>query len=209
VGTRVRLIYEKRGGACFVPHIALATLFARAARRAGISLRSTDGFSPHSKMSFGPELPAGVVALGEPLDVWLNEAPKEGADLAALLNAQMPEGFRVRKCLFPAEDGPALGKECKAAHYLIWPREGRFLEPLAERLKSHFGEEALSLEAVEPENGSRRISLVLAAPAKNGIGGWVKALVAEDLAAGWQDLCIVRTALGRWDGARMEPLSEE
>ena len=70
---RIRLIYEKRGMACFVPHVVLSSLFARAGRRAGMELRSTEGFSPHARMSFGPELPAGVVALNEPADLWLKE----------------------------------------------------------------------------------------------------------------------------------------
>jgi uncharacterized protein (DUF2344 family) len=69
--TRIRLIYEKRGRACFVPHVAMSTIFARAAKRAGIELSNTDGFSPRAKISFGPELPAGVVALNEPADLWL------------------------------------------------------------------------------------------------------------------------------------------
>ncbi|MBQ6664010.1 MAG: DUF2344 domain-containing protein, partial [Synergistaceae bacterium] len=56
---RVRLIYSKRGGACFVPHIALAQMFSRSASRAGLSLTMTQGFSPRAKISFGPELPAG------------------------------------------------------------------------------------------------------------------------------------------------------
>ncbi|MDR1979948.1 MAG: TIGR03936 family radical SAM-associated protein [Synergistaceae bacterium] len=224
---RARLIYEKRGGACFVPHAALVDLFSRAARRAGINLRSTEGFSPHAKMSFGPELPAGVVALCEAADLWLGEDPrkdapeKAGARLVSMLNEQMPEGFRVKKCIFPAEGAPALGKECGAAHYLIWPRIIGSAEKLLDRAKSHFGEDVLSAEVLgldinidideketNGENGPR-ISIVLANPAKNGIGGWVKALAGEGLVAGWQDLRIVRTALGRWNGVRMEPLTEE
>jgi radical SAM-linked protein len=225
LAVRARLIYEKRGGACFVPHVALADLFSRAARRAGLRLGSTEGFSPHAKMSFGPELPAGVVALWEAVDIWLAEVPGKApfeemsARLASLLNEQMPEGFRVKKCVFPAEGAPALGKECKAAHYRIWPRNPCFVEKLAARAKSYFSEDALLVETGVDEketdgkeaNGKTLpwISLVLANPAKNGVGGWVKTLVAEGLAAGWQDLCFARTALGRWNGTRVEPLTEE
>jgi radical SAM-linked protein len=222
---RARLIYEKRGGACFVPHVALADLFSRAARRAGLRLGSTEGFSPHAKMSFGPELPAGVVALWEAVDIWLAEVPEKAAlgeasaRLVSMLNEQMPAGFRVKKCVFPAEGAPALGKECKAAHYRIWPRNPSFVEKLAVRARSYFSEDALLVETGvdEKELGEKKpeerahpwISLVLANPAKNGVGGWVKTLIAEGLAAGWQDLCFARTALGRWNGLKVEPLTEE
>ncbi|MDR2180838.1 MAG: TIGR03936 family radical SAM-associated protein [Synergistaceae bacterium] len=212
---RARLIYEKRRGACFVPHVVLADLFSRAARRAGLRLCSTEGFSPHPKMSFGPELPAGVIALCEAVDIWLQEIPGEvpgekntldtGERLVSMLNEQMPEGFHVKKCLFPT-DG-TLGKECRAAHYRIWPRNSCLTEKLAARAKSYFGGDTLLVETGADEKEALPwISLVLADPAKNGLGGWVKTLVSEGLAAGWQDLCLARIALGRWNGTQVEEL---
>ena len=207
---RTRLIYEKRGGACFVPHVALATVFTRAARRAGLELRSTDGFSPHAKMSFGPELPAGVVALWEPVDVWLKEP---FADLLAAWNAQMPDGFRIKDCFFPKEDEPALGKVCKVADYHVWPRKEILIEKLLIHLKSHYGADVLEAFIEEAEMEDTRnishISFVVAAPAQNGIGGWVKSLVAAEILNGWQDLCIVRRSLGDWNEGRVKPLTGE
>ena len=70
---RARLIYSKRGGACFVPHIALAQIFSRSALRSGLRLIMTQGFSPRAKISFAPELPAGVVALNEPVDMYFDD----------------------------------------------------------------------------------------------------------------------------------------
>jgi hypothetical protein len=198
--------------------VALADLFARAARRAGLRLCSTEGFSPHAKMSFGPELPAGVVALCEAVDIWLEEkeaaSEETSARLVSMLNRQMPQGFRVKKCVFPAEGAPALGKECKAASYRVWPRGLRSAEELAARARSYFGEDVLlaetGIDEKEADGESHPwISLALANPAKNGVGGWVKSLMAEGFAAGWQDFCFARTALGRWNGVRVEPLTEE
>jgi hypothetical protein len=208
---RVRLFYEKRGGACFVPHIALASLFTRAANRAGIRLQMTEGFSPHAKMSFGPELPAGVAALSEPLDIWLEEGSRGGDDaprLAEKWNGQMPEGFRVVKCLFPPEGAAALGKDCKAALYWVWGGKADPGELLAS-LERHYGAHLLDLAAGEDGVRGARISFVVSGPAQNGIGGWVRALTAAGAVAGWQDLRIARAALGRWNGAGMEPLAGE
>jgi hypothetical protein len=217
--THIRLIYEKRGGACFVPHVALSAVFARAARRAGMELSGTEGFSPRARMSFGPELPAGVVALNEPGDLWLKtpeEITAEGRRdfleyVTGALNAQMPEGFRVTKCLLPAEGSPALGRECRAAHYLVWTGNG--LSEDADKLLSYmnrcYGEAVLDgfVEQVV-FCGFSRVSAVIANPAQNGIGILVKALVADGVVAGWHETRIVRTGLGRWNGKQMESMEE-
>ncbi|MBQ3626085.1 MAG: DUF2344 domain-containing protein, partial [Synergistaceae bacterium] len=47
---RVRIIYEKRGGACFVPHVSLAQVFIRSAFRINLNFEMTQGFSPRPKM---------------------------------------------------------------------------------------------------------------------------------------------------------------
>ncbi|MDR1048322.1 MAG: TIGR03936 family radical SAM-associated protein [Synergistaceae bacterium] len=196
------MFYEKRRGACFVPHVALATVFARAAARAGIGLHRTEGFSPHPRMSFGPELPAGVVALSEPLDVWLKGDFRES--LASEWDARMPDGFRVKACVPLPENAPALGKLCKAAHYRVRVERSEGVGNFLRLLEGHYGEDLLNASADGPW-----ISFVVGKPAQNGIGGWVRALVAEGAAAGWQDLRIVRLSLGRWDGVRMKSLAEE
>ena len=74
---RIRLVYEKRGGACFVPHVSLAQVFIRSAFRINLNFEMTQGFSPRPKMSFGPELPAGVVALDEPVDIYLQDGHRK------------------------------------------------------------------------------------------------------------------------------------
>ena len=112
MSVRVRLFYEKRGGACFVPHIALAPLFTRTTWRAGLVPVMTQGFSPHAKMSFGPELPAGVVALMEPVDIHLESVPD---DLIARWNAAVPGGFRALSFLTIREGAPSLVRDCRAA----------------------------------------------------------------------------------------------
>lgn len=205
---RVRLIYEKRGGACFVPHVSLATLFTRSALRAGLSLALTQGFSPHPRMSFGPELPAGVAALREPMDIWVNMSMDSlsAEDLLDRWNAALPEGFRLLEALFPGNDAPALGKVCQAALYWARSREDLTCPELLHWAQIHYGDSLLQAQGGLDINEDGRfdwISLVVAAPAQKGIGGWVKAMTAEGATAGWQDLNIVRAAIGAWDGARI------
>ncbi|MBQ3396070.1 MAG: DUF2344 domain-containing protein, partial [Synergistaceae bacterium] len=135
---RARLIYSKRGGACFVPHIALAQIFSRSAMRSGLRLIMTQGFSPRAKISFAPELPAGVVALNEPVDMYFDDDVHD--DIALLMNESLPEGFHVSRVLFPDDNSPSLGKMCKYAEYLIRTTTGRDLN---ERVKEFYGSSVL------------------------------------------------------------------
>ncbi|MBQ3448065.1 MAG: DUF2344 domain-containing protein [Synergistaceae bacterium] len=185
---RARLIYSKRGGACFVPHIALAQIFSRSARRAGFSLTMTQGFSPRAKLSFGPELPAGVVALNEPADLYFAE---DYSDILEGLNSALPEGFRVSRVMFPPEDSPSLGKSCKHAEYFVRSVNGSELHDLA---KNFYAE---ALRFCEVSDGWLR--LILADPSQNPIGGWVRSLIDENIISGWHEINIVRAAVGIYD----------
>lgn len=196
MSVRVRVRYEKRNFACFVPHVALASIFTRSALRAGLSLTQTLGCSPHPKMSFAPELPAGVVALGELVDVYLDEVP-EG--LLARWNAAMPVDFRLLSYELPEEGAPSLGKVCQAARYWV-----RCVGPLGSgellaRAQAFYGDELLrgaSGVDVEGDGSADWVDFVLAHPAQNGIGGWVRKMIADGVLEGWQDLNVVRAAIG-------------
>ena len=177
-------MYSKRGGACFVPHIALAQIFARSALRAGFRPEMTQGFSPRARLSFGPELPAGVVALNEPADMYL------AGDTFSLdaMNAALPEGFRISQVLFPAEDSPSLGKSCKFAEYLIRNTQGLDILDTAKNFYAH--------AVVKAEYLDDWLRLILNEPAQNPIGGLVKHMIAEHLITGWHEINIVRNSIG-------------
>ena len=182
--TRTRFIYSKRNGACFVPHIALAQMFSRSASRAGLKLIMTQGFSPRAKLSFAPELPAGVVALNEPVDMYFESVPDNVVDL---MNNSLPEGFKISRRILIPDDSPSLGKACKYAEYLI----KNVVENVVEKF---FGISILKIENVD---GWTRI--ILKDPAQNPIGGLVKFLINENVITGWKDINIVRTAVGLYD----------
>ena len=184
---RVRLVYSKRGGACFVPHIALAQIFARSAVRAGFRPEMTKGFSPRARLSFAPELPAGVVALNEPADMYFY------GDTFSLdaMNYALPQGFKISRVLFPAEDSPSLGKSCKFAEYLIRNTQGLDFLDTAKYFYSH----AL-VKAVYFDGWSR---LILHEPAQYPIGGLIKHLIAQNIITGWHQVNIVRANIGLYD----------
>ena len=188
---RTRLIYSKRGGACFVPHIALAQMFSRSASRAGLTLMMTQGFSPRAKLSFGPELPAGVVALNEPVDMYFESVPE---NFVTLMNNSLPEGFNISRVIFPEEDSPSLGKLCKHAKYLLRNVNGL---NLSEHAKNFYRDSIVKLDHVD-----EWLRLIINAPAQNPIGGFVKFMTAENIIAGWQDMNIVRVSIGSYNQER-------
>ena len=183
-----RLVYSKRGGACFVPHIALAQIFSRSALRSGLSLIMTQGFSPRAKISFAPELPAGVVALNEPVDMYFDDVR---TDIPELMNESLPEGFHVSRVLFPEEDSPSLGKVCKYAEYLIRTTTGHDLH---EHARNFFGASMFRMSELD-----EWLRIILTEPAQNPIGGLVKHLKAENVIEGWHQMNIVRIAIGGYD----------
>ena len=185
---RVRLIYAKRGGACFVPHIALAQVFSRSASRAGLTLTMTQGFSPRPKISFGPELPAGVVALNEPVDMHFTDIH---GDIITLMNEALPEGFTVSRVIFIPEDAPNLGKMCRSAEYLLRTTTGL---TIAEHVRDFWGDNIIACENAE---GWCRV--IVSDPAQNPIGGLIRHLKEGGVIEGWHEVNAVRVAVGLYD----------
>ena len=188
---RTRFVYSKRGGACFVPHIALAQMFSRSASRAGLTMAMTEGFSPRAKISFAPELPAGVVALNEPVDMFFENVPD---NIISIMNASLPEGFRISRVIYPPDNSPNLGKLCKSAEYLLRRTDGK---DLAEDALKFWGNSVAASGNLE---GWFRI--IIADPAQNPIGGLVRHLVENKIIAGWHEINAVRFAVGRYDSER-------
>ena len=170
-----------------MPHIALAQVFTRSAKRAGIELEMTQGFSPRAKISFGPELPAGVVALNEPVDMYTQ---KHYPEIIDMMNAALPEGFTVSRAVYLPEGLPNLGKYCTNAEYLLRSTNG---QDIGWSVRTFWYENILSFER---EGGWLRIAVKN--PAQNTIGGLVRHLMYKDIIAGWHEINIVRVAVGMY-----------
>lgn len=190
--SRVRFLYAKRGLSAFIPHVELPPLLARSARRAGLSLLLTEGFSPHPKISLGPALPVGVPALAEPAEIWVGNWEERSLED---WQRGMPPGFSLL-CASIVE-GPTLSRLCKAGEYRVYfrnpfPGEG----PLRLAVESALQEPEI-LCAMDFDGDSARI--VLAQPDRFGPGFLVKAFRASGLVEGWKDLLILRTTVGGWE----------
>ena len=194
---RVRLTFSKRGRACFVPHIALPTVFARSAARAGISFELSEGFTPRPRISLGPELPVGVPALAEPLEARLLSCD---GDTPRRWDTFLPPGFAITgwKALEGTpgtEEVKSLGKLCNSWSCLLALRRNSAppLEPFLQNLK----EQGVILDFAEaPDRGKGFFRSVLENPSQRGPGLLVKALTERALASGWPDVFIVREKVG-------------
>jgi len=108
----IRIWFEKRARAKYISHLDLMRAMSRAVRRAALPIWYTEGFNPHPYLSFPLPLPLGQEGLREALDLRLTE---ETQDIAARLNAVLPEGLRVLEAARPWA-GPG---EIRAAAYEI------------------------------------------------------------------------------------------
>ena len=91
---RVRLTFQKVGLARFIGHLDMIKAFHRAARRAGIRLRYSQGFHPTPRMSFATAQPLGLESLCEEME-WDLENGMDRDRLPESVNGQLPEGLRV------------------------------------------------------------------------------------------------------------------
>lgn len=190
---RIRLIFSKRGFACFVRHVELPQLFGRIARRAGLYVALTQGMSPHPHIVMGPALPVGVVSLYEAAEIWFDSDVTPDEALAKM-NAASPPGFRFLAAQRVPLDAMSLGKRIGAAKYWLCPRDESTMSAAFDAL----GEELPAGVLARRERTGDGLELVMLDPSQNGPGVLVKALAAHGVITGWADVCAARLLLGEW-----------
>jgi radical SAM-linked protein len=94
VRQRLNIVFSKKGLMRFISHLDMARLFQRAARRAGLPLTMTEGFSPRPKMSFKRALKLGIESDKEEVSFYINGwmNPEE---FKRRLQAELPEGIGI------------------------------------------------------------------------------------------------------------------
>jgi radical SAM-linked protein len=91
---RIRVRFAKRGRLRFLSHRDVARSVERAVRRAGIPVAHSHGFSPHPRLSWIGAAPTGAASEAEYMEIGLTR-PLDPADLAAALDAALPDGLDV------------------------------------------------------------------------------------------------------------------
>lgn len=196
---RVRLTYAKRGRACFIPHIAIPSIFARSAARASVAFQFSEGFSPHPKISLGPELSVGIPALCEPLEVWLKSFDEE---TVRRWNAFLPEGFSLRGGMEivaspGSEEAKPLSKWCGAASCLLALRkEHENPSALLQCLEELQADGTVFFFDKVPSFPPGFFRCILEEPSKRSPGVLVKSLINSGVMTGWSEVFLVREVVG-------------
>ncbi|HEX6764110.1 MAG TPA: TIGR03960 family B12-binding radical SAM protein, partial [Polyangiaceae bacterium] len=126
-----RLRFEKTGAAALLGHLDLARELPRAMRRAGLSIRYSEGFHPKPDLSFGPALSLGVASLDEYVDARLIDAPPLSELVERLRDSAAP-GLAFTDAVELSLGDPAISTMVTAARYVIAFAE-RTLDALGER----------------------------------------------------------------------------
>ncbi|MFZ0390171.1 MAG: TIGR03960 family B12-binding radical SAM protein [Calditrichia bacterium] len=121
VKKKIRVQFTKTGLTRFISHLDVVRVFDRAARRAGISLIYSQGFTPRPKMAFGPPLGLGIASTAEYVDLEADMGRE--ADFQPRLNPMLPPGIQIvqQKTLFGKI--PSLSAVINCWHYQTFLEE--------------------------------------------------------------------------------------
>ena len=90
----LRILFEKKGSAIWISHLDLMRLFQRACKRAGLSLKHTQGFNPRPSVSIALPLSVGVESVCELLDFELDGAEFSCDEICSRLNKTLVSGIK-------------------------------------------------------------------------------------------------------------------
>ncbi len=131
--SRLLFEFQKVGSARFLGHLDMAKAFQRAARRACVPLRYSQGFHPAPRISFDRALALGWESLSEQME-WELENPVSGGRLLEALNKQLPEGLCITRVIrLPGKHRFTNGGQ-RSDHYLVALHK-RTPESLATRIR--------------------------------------------------------------------------
>jgi radical SAM family uncharacterized protein/radical SAM-linked protein len=159
-GHRVRLRFEKVGGAALLGHLDLVRELPRICKRAGEKVLYGGGFNPKPQMVFTPALSLGLASLGEFVDLRLEAQHGGGGldDLLARLNAASPRGLRFVSVEPLEANVPSIARSVAGARYLVVVArsllEGDADAQIAERCRTAM--EATSLPVIRDAKGIKR-----------------------------------------------------
>jgi len=112
-----RAAFSKRDRMRFLSHLDLMRTMARAFRRAGVSLKYSQGFNPRPLMSFSPALAVGIESDEEFVD-FASGSPLS-ASIVDTLNRTLPAGLAFTRIVPLAPGAPGLSKAIRGATYLV------------------------------------------------------------------------------------------
>ena len=115
ISEKVRIRFRKTGDLRLVSHHDLMRCFERMLRRAGLPLRSSQGFNPRPRLIFALSLPLGIAGCDEVVELeLLAELPVE--EIHDRLVRQAPAGLEIRSV---QQIAPRSGAQVQSACYRL------------------------------------------------------------------------------------------
>ena len=96
----VRIVFQKTGNLQYFSHLDLQRTWQRVLVRASIPMWYTQGFNPHSKITFGVPLPVGSEGMEEMVDLRIDRKITP-AEIKAQLNAELTDEMQVSEVYIP------------------------------------------------------------------------------------------------------------
>jgi radical SAM family uncharacterized protein/radical SAM-linked protein len=117
-GQRFRIQYTKVGPLRLTSHLDMVRKLPRVFRRAGLTMRMTEGYSPRPLMSYGPALPLGSWSIAEVLDATILDdvSPEE---LVERLNEFTPPGLHFLGARKTPPTDPHVARLVRYADFLV------------------------------------------------------------------------------------------
>jgi radical SAM-linked protein len=142
-------MYSRLGEARFLGAKEMATLFARATRRARLPVAYSQGFHPLPRISFGPALPLGIESEEEFLDLELT-APLPAAEVGRRLGKELARGFSVHWSEEIPLNAPSVEASIQAYRYVAsletLPTEKREASTIAKQLSAFRSAHSLPMQ---------------------------------------------------------------
>jgi radical SAM-linked protein len=94
---RYRIRFSKLDEARFFGHLELAAIVQRAVKRAGLTVKYSQGFNPSMRLAFDNALPVGMESEEEYFTIFLDRKLRPAA-IQKALNQQLPDGLTITDC---------------------------------------------------------------------------------------------------------------
>ena len=139
---KLRMRFSKTGRAIYISHLDLMATMQRAFSRAGSRLKYSEGFNPRPQISIALPLSVGTASVCELMDFQLLDEV-DITQLAARLNATMPEGIEVREIYEPTRKNAELKWLAVEG---LFEYDERPVDIMQEQLKDFFARESIVIE---------------------------------------------------------------
>jgi radical SAM-linked protein len=153
--SRLRLTFAKTGPARFLSHLEVSSAITRAIKRSGLTIRYSEGFHPHPKVSFAFATAVGMESLEEFTDIQVEDGLIDAAQLLAKINAALPEGLEVRRISCLTVSDQALAKIVRGFRYRAALPPSSLPEGLEERIAAFLAGTSFIVERESKDKTTR------------------------------------------------------